>query len=788
MLEVGEETKETPDFAPEPGDVPQPFSLTLANTSPASNVDWLAAVVDKRVLRGGRRLGCAPGPALSTWSSSSTSSASTCGPCPLPSSSSSHGLSTSGMSSSLDPVAPSSSSSLPSSHGLGHEHDAVTADSPEEGITPVQRPGRDRWHNLDGSIKRNSLQPVPEEDPAANEVPFQVVDVCRGVEETTIKAVTFYGETFGVRASPGAPPSMGDEASTTAGEEGRDDAASSSNASSTPVTPGFWRHGVWVDRPRTPEEHRRHVGGGGMKRLLKREARLAAYFKGDWKPRWLRDYIDQKAKREQVLVAEEGELESGELLDDADNESSNTVSSPWAELGWWSQEEWQQWWNWNGVKNDTQGSPSSTWSSSSTSTSTTSWASSWATSWVDLTTPEASSSDRPVWLSSLSLSSVWEELSWFAQIGEGDFVSTTSTTSSSFPPNYGLFPVVSPAPPLTDLRMELSNAETAVLQEAAVPQQTLARLQGMMECLIVIKRRGEVLRRAGLWVASFADSTKGRRRLMPSWVSSLAASFPRGYLPVRRYPSAEGQRWHVYNWARNYCSDLVFVVERHLQTGLTPDDQHVPSEGDHSRPLRSRSPQSVVASEAQASTPREAVSITDDEEVACASSGSSTEEPASSQSLTSDWALDEHGVRVRVLPASPGDAPRGPPPPEPVHAPAGDAPAGDDAASSGGVNALSAEGEGSLARALRGELLGIWSERPQMASEESMRPASPVPAGDSLPSVPALANDVDAATSVPALANDVDAATSGPSTTSTSLENARRHACDDSAEVLHEDH
>ena len=629
----------------------------------------------------------------------------------------------------------------------------------------VQRPGRDRWHNLDGSIKRNSLRPVPEEDLAANEAPCQVVDVYREAEETTIKAVTFYGETFGARASLGAPLSMGDEASTTAGEEGRDDAASSSKASSTPATPGFWRHGVWVDRPRTPEEHRRHIGGGGVKRLLKREARLAAYFKGDWKPRWLRDYIDQKAKREQVLVAEEGKLESGEFLDDADDESSTTASNPWAELGWWTQEEWQQWWNWNGVKNDTQGSPSSTWSSSSTSTSTTSWASSWATSWVDLTTPEASSSDRSVWLGSLSLSSAWEELSW---------VSTTSTTSSSFPPNYGLFPVVSPAPPLSDLRMELSNAETAVLQEAAVPQQTLARLQGMMEMLDrhQAEGRGPEARWAlGCLLRRLDEGTQALDAILGVLSRRLV---PRGYLPVRRYPSAEGQRWHIYNWARNYCSDLVFVVERHLQTGLTPDDQHVPSEGDHSRSLRSRSPQSVVASEAQASTPREAVSITDDEEVACASSGSSTEEPASSQSLTSDWALDEHGVRVRVLPASPGDAPRGPPPPEPVHAPAGDAPTDDDAASSGGVNALSAEGEGSLARALRGELLGIWSERPQMASEESMRPASPVPAGDSLPSVSALANDV-------------EAATSGPSTTSTSLENARRHACDDSAEVLHED-
>eukprot|EP00439_Symbiodinium_sp_Y106_P039173 s2481_g4.t2 len=361
---------------------------------------------------------------------------------------------------------------------------------PAEGITQrlgVQRPARDRWHNLDGTIKRNTLQTVPEEDPAINEAPSQVVAACCS-EETTVTAVSFYGETVQVHASPGASLSMDEETSTTAGDdEGRDDrdeATSSSDASTTPVTPGFWHHGVWVNRPRTPAEHRRHVGGGGLKRLLKREARMNSYFKGDWKPRWLCDYIDQKAKREQVLAADD---DKNEQPGEADDESTEVASNPWAELGWWTQDEWQQWWSWNGLQNGTSSSSpsawqssSTTWPSSSTSTSTTSWATSWTTS---SSSGVSSLSLSPSWLYLESSYLWWGDLAWlFALVGEVE--STTSTTSSSsLPPNHGLLPLVGPAQPIVKMQMELTGAETAVLQEAAVPQQTLARLQSMMEML-----------------------------------------------------------------------------------------------------------------------------------------------------------------------------------------------------------------------------------------------------------------------------------------------------------------
>ena len=76
-----------------------------------------------------------------------------------------------------------------------------------------------------------------------------------------------------------------------------------------------------------------------------------------------------------------------------------------------------------------------------------------------------------------------------------------------------------------------------------------------------------------------------------------------------------------------------------------------------------------MASEAQASTPREAVSITDEEVTHQASSGVSEEEPASMASIDSDMAYNDDGELVQVEPAAPSDLPRGPPVPVPVNAP-----------------------------------------------------------------------------------------------------------------------
>ena len=71
---------------------------------------------------------------------------------------------------------------------------------------------------------------------------------------------------------------------------------SSSGASSCPD--GFWRHGQWVDRPRTPSELRSHRGGGGPRRAHRRQERVQQYLRGEWRPKWLEDYITQRKQRD----------------------------------------------------------------------------------------------------------------------------------------------------------------------------------------------------------------------------------------------------------------------------------------------------------------------------------------------------------------------------------------------------------------------------------------------------------------------------------------------------------
>eukprot|EP00439_Symbiodinium_sp_Y106_P060929 s1821_g9.t1 len=723
-----------PRCPPDPADLPQPFG-TLREVSPLAprdretpvtpGFDWLEAVVDKRRARGGRRLGCVPednevNACITPLSSAAGSSRSSCRPSPL-TTGSSHGTSSSSSSSHSErgetppvgnltssppwvntsgsnpalwtnewtpPVGhavctqpsgmsyltasswtcPSSSSDASSLTTPGTNKKDCDAEISDEGIMQrwgKTRPGRDRWHNLDGTIKKNKLLPVPEEDPDPETAPFELLDVHRAAEKTTVKAVSFYGEPFGVQVDPDTPPFFGNETSTTAGEgeDERDDAASSSNASSQP--------------------------------LLKREARMAAYFKGQWKPRWLLDYIDEKLKRDQAAASESPAQEVTIQPAEEVEELPSGASNPWASLGWWTQEEWRQWWNMNGIMDDTDHSSSSSWSCSSTSTSTTPWmtamslspSSWWATSVAETT---------------LS-SSWWGEFSWTAGMTDVVLLSTTSSTSSSpVLPNHGLFPVVGPAQPVTDMRMELTNAETAVLQEAAVPPQSLARLQSMMEMLDrhQAEGRGPEARWAlGCMVRRLDEGTQALDAIRGVLSRRLV---PRGYLPVRRYPVGESERWSIFNWARNYRDDFVFVLDRHLQTGMIPEDQNFPREFNEPRSSRARSSPSVVASEAQASSPREAVSITDDaasERSEHASLSGSTEGQASGNSVNSDWALDENGVLMQFAPAPPGVTPCGPPPPEPVNA-------------SQTTESLErvAEGETPLARALRGELLGVWRE------------------------------------------------------------------------------
>ena len=253
-----------------------------------------------------------------------------------------------------------------------------------------------------------------------------------------MKAVTFYGEAFEVRANRGSLPPPGNENSTTAGENCSEDSTASSSEASEPPTVGFWHHGQWVNRPRTPEEQRRHVGGRGMRRSLKREARMAVYFRGEWKPKWLEDYIKQKQARssglEPAIVALDAQASSDPAVassQGAETMVQNPMDNPWADLGWWTQSDWDHWWSWNGVNSSEKAS----------------------------TTPTSSQITVP-W-------SLWgATLSWTS--------STSSTTTSvAAPPNHGLGPGVFPAHPPLEQRMSLTNGEIASLQEAAVPERTV---------------------------------------------------------------------------------------------------------------------------------------------------------------------------------------------------------------------------------------------------------------------------------------------------------------------------
>ena len=762
-----EDDKDVPDYMhcpPYPEELPAPFLVRLGRAAEETDApDWLETVRDKRQLRrrglhncgnatdaeGDVRGVVAPS-SLSSSTASWTTSTSPSQSLPTSSTSGSSSSSSSSFSSSAPPT--SSLQSVP----------AAGEDDLQEGIIVrwgVPRPGRDRWHNLNGSLRKKrqgdpSLETVPEEplreaerdqEGEVPEDPFQVVDTQVGMEENVIKAVTFYGEPFEVRAGRGPLTTWNHDDSTTAGEDTNNESATSSGDTNDTLTVGFWRHGEWVNRPRTAEEQRQHEGGRGMRRSMKRDARMQSYFRGEWKPKWRRDYIAQRelttlngpaapaVNHENspgpqaegdggdplrapprcvplqvvpppfVTAMEErsseptGDMVEGisEPVDEpspepysetgwwepgtwekwsqtSTNESTHTGDTgpnPWADLGWWDPAEWENWWNWNGM--------TSSWRSSSSS-------------------------------------------------------STTSSTSSQGLPNFGLGPDVFPAHPPLEQNMVLTNAEIASLEEAAVPQRTIHRLESMMEMMDRHQHQGVgpesrwalgcLLRRADEGVTALDMVVRVlARRLMP-----------RGYLPIRRVPGTESGRWQMFSWARGYRDGLEYVLERHLQTGFLPVDHEIPTEAP---PMRSASPQSVVASEARGSTPREAVSITEEAtSTVRASSGSSRQETTSPQSLDSSWALNSNGDLTHVEPASPSEQPRGPPVPCPVTDPAepGEvaAPETADVVDHGVHEETS--GISDLDRALRGELLGLWAEPSSAVSPGTPGDADARPSGTEL--------------------------------------------------------
>ncbi|CAE7542500.1 unnamed protein product [Symbiodinium sp. CCMP2592] len=514
-------------------------------------------------------------------------------------------------------------------------------------------PGRDRWHNPDGSLVHRTRQPpddlnvaaashaqpmtpalpaVPENDETnGDEAPFTVTGSTSYDGEPVLHAVTFYGREFLVKCN-------GDEEageSTTAGEDSEDlGETNSSEAMSSTV--GFWQHGSWHARSRTPAEQRAHVGGAGPRRTQRRRERVERYLRGEWRPSWLEDYIVQKQQRDKDVQNPSSVSEGTASVSScppgtsAACEPSSADSAPLAETqeaGSWT---WHDHYSWASSWSDP------TWSSSWNSSSSSSWWTSWQHQWgwneEQQQENENDTADQHV-----------EEWPW-----PGD--TTTSTTSSSsslaisYPPNYGLFPAVRDLEP-DELAgdevfmMQLTNSERALLQERGVPNSVVGRIETMLNTMDRQQQEGRGAE--GRWaLGCFLNrATEGLEAMEQAMSILQRRLLPRGYLPLRRVPRQEMMRWSLFQWARNQRVILEETLGRHLDVGLLPADSDMePGEGH--REGEEPSPASVVATEAAPSSPREAVSITP---TTSAREGFGRVTQSSSDERTSDFALNSDG-------------------------------------------------------------------------------------------------------------------------------------------------
>ena len=235
---------------------------------------------------------------------------------------------------------PSSSSATSYSSSCSAPTASSLVDGADAGVTTrfgVKRMGRDRWHNLNGSLinrgrdggangrasqsgtgLERGLAPVPEEGLVDdNELGPASANVA---PSSGAPSVSFYGRELLVRVEKADDS----EASTTAGEESEQDtpgaSSSASSSDSAAYQTGFWKHGQWQARSRTPEELRAHRGGAGPRRAQRRADRVQLYLREEWKPSWLKEYIDAKKLREEAKHVEDGKAkeveEYGATLED----------------------------------------------------------------------------------------------------------------------------------------------------------------------------------------------------------------------------------------------------------------------------------------------------------------------------------------------------------------------------------------------------------------------------------------------------------------------------------------
>ena len=558
-----------------------------------------------------------------------------------------------------------------------------------EGITKrfgVLRAGVDRWHLKDGSV-RHRLGEKLAADAIHGRIPPSIPE--GDVEEGETSAVSAGSQHRDCKPEPAHEDVLAGsytedtETTTTPGDGEMGDVSSSSSSSEQPSSMvGFWRHGQWIGRPRTPAELRMHRGGGGEQRMQRKQQRMNDYLAGKWRPAWLTNYIQDKAQRDAAAgrvgsnLQEEttGPNEGVTDLPPADQDGPalpQAPGEPYPEND--SGDVWDRWrcCTWPEEPDESRTSPSwSSWSSPSPAAGTTWTSPSW--SWQEWSESEAaqgwqtwSSNTWEDWTNDPAMGSSWP--------GWGNFHSSWTTSSSTVVPNGGLFPEVrevqggweefelaqneAGSELVQDETgfMQLTGAERQRLQENGVPDHVLTRVESLLEALQEHQdnERGPESRWAlqrlrlraeeGLQCLDAILEVIGRRMM------------PRGFWPIERRPQEEGEQTRWFSWIRQWQSMLLHGLEHHLQIPLAVRERE-PSPV----PLASSTTSVLGSVELEATESNEAASASSDVAASQRARSRSRSRSGRPQSSGSDETLgcDSAGSDVPLPP--PGDGMVGP--------------------------------------------------------------------------------------------------------------------------------
>ena len=363
------------------------------------------------------------------------------------------------------------------------------------------RSGVDRWHYPNGTIRRRLREREGEVEQAgdADKQPGQV---------------TFYDKKQWQgpeSANDGCPGEVASANSTSLGPD-ETTTTSQSSDSSGPGPVGFWKAGTWIPRSRTPAELRAHKGGMGPQRMQRKAARVDAYYAGEWKPAWLRNYILAKQAREE---------EAGHEVD-AGASPNVTVSSLATDVDPWSVQNTQEAGNW------------------------------WSHGWYS-----SAETHTWTWTSTTSTSLPMPEF----LPNHGLF----PHAQPAAPPS-GVTMTTGPS-------MELTNSERAHLEDAGVPRGEIQRLAHLFDSLNHHEDQGTGPE--SRWaVGRLSQRGDEGVQCLECVLNILQRRLrPRGHWPVTRVPRPQGTQHSLFTWAQQFGSILTNSLEHHLRAPLQPREE-----------------------------------------------------------------------------------------------------------------------------------------------------------------------------------------------------------------------